>query len=196
MCILFSSCFIYRGTLYSVYCRYCASFLSIHAVPTRKVRSRGTLQHFEAVVLIFPGIATWKIFDLLLWFEVCLSVLLLIIFRFDENLQSFHICLEKSNYANNMIMSWEYFYINTILNFSRMHLFTREKKKSKMLKIIHCKFTNLQKYCRCLCCYQCCGSLSGIRDLVPFSPLDPGSRIGKFWDRDPGWTTRIIFPRA
>ncbi len=58
MCILFSSCFIFRGTLY---CHYCAPVLSIHAVPTRSVRYRGTLQHLEAVLAIFPGISTWKI---------------------------------------------------------------------------------------------------------------------------------------
>ena len=38
---------------------------------------------------------------------------------------------------------------------------------------------------------QCCGSESGIRCLCP---LDPG--WVKNLDPDPGWTTRIIFPRA
>jgi hypothetical protein len=35
-----------------------------------------------------------------------------------------------------------------------------------------------------------------IRDPVPFWPLDPGSGTGKKQDPDPGWITRIIFPRA
>ncbi len=42
--------------------------------------------------------------------------------------------------------------------------------------------------------FQCCGSGSGIRDLVPFWPLDPG--WVKNQDPEPGWTTQIIFPRA
>ncbi len=41
---------------------------------------------------------------------------------------------------------------------------------------------------------QCCGS--GIWDSVPFWPLDPRSGMGKNQDPDPGWTTRIKFPRA
>ncbi len=39
-----------------------------------------------------------------------------------------------------------------------------------------------------MCCLQCCGS----RSSGPFLPLDPG--WGK--NADPGWTSRIIFPRA
>ncbi len=33
---------------------------------------------------------------------------------------------------------------------------------------------------------QCCGSGSGIQDLVPFWPLDPGSGMGFFWIPDLG----------
>ncbi len=40
--------------------------------------------------------------------------------------------------------------------------------------------------------YQCYGSETGIRCL--FDPLDPGWVNNQ--DSDPGWTTRIIFPRA
>ncbi len=43
---------------------------------------------------------------------------------------------------------------------------------------------------------QCCESVSGLRNPVPFWPLDPGSGIRgwvKNQDPDPGWTTRIIF---
>ncbi len=47
-------------------------------------------------------------------------------------------------------------------------------------------------------CNACCPSmmLIRIRDPVPFWPLDQGSGRGKNQDPDPGWTTRIIFPRA
>ncbi len=41
--------------------------------------------------------------------------------------------------------------------------------------------------------WQCCGSGSGIRDWVPFWPLDPGSGMGESQHPDPGWTTRIIY---
>jgi hypothetical protein len=40
---------------------------------------------------------------------------------------------------------------------------------------------------------QCCGSGSGIRDPVPFWPLDPGSGIGFFRIPDPG--SRIPDPK-
>ncbi len=35
-------------------------------------------------------------------------------------------------------------------------------------------------------CKQCCGSGSGIRDWVPFWPLDPGSGMGESQHSDPG----------
>jgi hypothetical protein len=36
------------------------------------------------------------------------------------------------------------------------------------------------------CFLQCCGSGSGIRDWVPFWPLDPGSGMGESQHQDPG----------
>jgi hypothetical protein len=41
---------------------------------------------------------------------------------------------------------------------------------------------------------QCCGSGSGIRCLFDLWIRDPGWE--KNQDQDPGWTSRIIFPRA
>jgi hypothetical protein len=43
---------------------------------------------------------------------------------------------------------------------------------------------------------QCCGSGSGIRDWVPFWPLDPGWEKVSIRIRDPGWTIRIIIFKA
>ncbi len=45
-----------------------------------------------------------------------------------------------------------------------------------------------------ICCLQYCGSGSGIRDLVPFWPLDPGSAIRNRFFPDLG--SRIPDPRS
>ena len=108
--------------------RYWAPVLSFHAVPPDL---RQTLQHFESVVVIFTGIATGSLGKLYLplWFQrlyeqcfffkwICvlsrIEFLQFIIFSFDENLHSFHFCLEKSKYlkTKSITLSWDSFKIN------------------------------------------------------------------------------------
>jgi hypothetical protein len=59
---------------------------------------------------------------------VCLSVLLLTIFRFDENLQGLHVFLKKIKLSEDE----EY----------DLGIFTRKQKKPPMLKITQSQFTD------------------------------------------------------